>query len=63
MLSGGNRFVYWLSHYIIDVLTHLIPAAITLLATTYYDQKVPNSEYLFAMFSLVNPLFLYVCSF
>jgi len=63
MLSGANRSVYWLSHYIIDVLTHLVPAVVTILSTSYLNKKVHDSEYLFALFSLVNPLFLYVISF
>jgi len=63
MLSGGNRFVYWLSHYIVDVLTHAIPALVTLLSTHYFNSKVNQAEYLFILFCLVNPLFLYVVSF
>jgi len=63
MLSGGNRFVYWLSHYIVDVFTHFIPAAVTIFSINYFDQKVPQAEYLFALFSFVNPLFLYTVSF
>jgi hypothetical protein len=37
MLSGGNRFVYWLSHYIVDVFTHFIPAAVTIFSIYYFD--------------------------
>jgi hypothetical protein len=63
MLSGADRKIYWLSHYIIDVITHMIPSIVTIVSCNYFGQKVPQIEYLFMLFCLVNPLFLYFVSF
>jgi ATP-binding cassette subfamily A (ABC1) protein 3 len=41
MLSGSNRAIYWLSHYVIDVLTHTLPAITTIASGAYFGMKTP----------------------
>ena len=36
MISGGSNIAYWLSHYLIDFLTHAIPAFVSLYMIDVY---------------------------
>lgn len=59
IISGGSKISYWLSHYLIDVITHGIPATLTLISVVKYNVDAPNVDVLFVWFCLTNPLFIY----
>jgi hypothetical protein len=61
LISGGSKLSYWVSHYIIDVITHSIPAIFTCLALSYFNIAAPSVEVLFFWFVLTNPVFIYAC--
>lgn len=59
IISGGSKLSYWLSHYLIDVITHGIPATLTLISVVKYEVDAPNVDVLFVWFCFTNPLFIY----
>lgn len=59
IISGGSKLSYWLSHYLIDLITHGIPAALTLVSVVRYEVDAPNIDVLFIWFCVTNPLFIY----
>jgi hypothetical protein len=63
VISGGSKVAYWLSHYIVDVLTHAIPAVLTIYSIGVFEVNAPNVESLFIGFCLANPLFVYSLNF
>lgn len=63
MISGGSKIAYWLSHYIVDVLTHAIPAVLTIYSIELFEVNAPEVESLFICFCLGNPLFVYSLNF
>jgi len=63
MISGGSKIAYWLSHYLIDFLTHALPAFVSLHMIDIYKIDAPNVAYLFTTFCFANPLFVYVLCF
>ena len=48
-----------MSHYIIDLVTHSIPAILTCLALSYFEISAPDVEVLFFWFVITNPMFIY----
>lgn len=62
IISGGSKIAYWISHYVIDVVTHGIPAYITCYSIKVFEVDAPDIEILFVVFCLTNPLFVYVVS-
>ena len=36
IISGGSKLTYWLSHYLIDVATHAVPALVALVSIWYF---------------------------
>ena len=63
VISGGSKVAYWLSHYIVDVLTHAIPATLTIVSIDLFEVNAPQVESLFIGFCLANPLFVYALNF
>lgn len=63
MISGGSKIAYWLSHYILDVLTHSIPATLTCICIKVFEVNAPEVETIFFWFCLANPIFIYAMHF
>jgi len=63
MISGASKIAYWASHYLVDVVMHLIPGLIAVLLAKHLDIDATDCEYLFAAFSFANPVFIYAISF
>lgn len=63
VISGGSKIAYWLSHFIMDVITHAIPASLTLYTIDLFEVNAPNVSYLFIAFCFANPLFIYALNF
>lgn len=63
MLSGGSKLAYWASNFIVDLFFHGIPALSAL--STIWCLKIDalDTWYLYATFSITNPLFIYAVSF
>lgn len=59
IISGGSKIAYWLSHYLVDITTHAIPAVLTCICIVYFQVDCPEIEVLFLWFCLTNPLFIY----
>jgi hypothetical protein len=43
MVSGTSRKAYWTANYIIDVLIHLLPAAVAQICIYNLDIDAPDS--------------------
>ena len=63
IISGGSKLTYWLSHYVIDVVTHAVPAGVALAAIWHFKIDAAGSEVLFGWFVTINPIFIYAVQF
>jgi hypothetical protein len=63
VISGGSKVAYWMSHYLVDVISHAIPATVTCLSITFFEINAPEVELIFMWFCLTNPLFIYSVQF
>ena len=63
LVSGASKVAYWTANYIVDVLYHAIPCAVARLCIHRFEIDAPESEVVFAVFSLTNPVFIYALSF
>ena len=63
MISGASKLAYWTSHYVVDVIMHIIPAVIAVTMIRYLEIDAVDCEYVFGAFCLANPVFIYAISF
>lgn len=63
IISGGSKLTYWLSHYLIDVATHAVPALVAIISIWVFKIDAADSEVLFAWFCVTNPIFIYAMQF
>ena len=41
IISGGSKLAYWISHFVVDVITHAIPACITCYSIKVFNVDAP----------------------
>ena len=63
MVSGATSIAYWASHYLVDILFHMLPGIVAKLSIIVFEIDAPQIEVLFFYFALVNPVFVYAISF
>ena len=63
MVSGASKLAYWASNFFVDFIYHQMIAQIARASIHYMGIDVPDVEYVFLAFSLVNPFFVYGLSF
>ena len=62
LISGGSKFAYWVSNFVIDFTFHAIPSAVLLLSMHYYSIDHLDVWWAFAVFCVANPIFIYAIS-
>lgn len=63
MISGASKTLYWLSNYLIDLMTHSLSAITALVSIAYFEIDAPDVVYLLLTFVVVNPISVYAMSF
>lgn len=63
MVSGASKIAYWTSNFFVDFLYHQLIAQTARYGIYYMEIDAPDIEEVFFIFSLVNPIFVYVLSF
>ena len=63
MVSGASKLAYWVSHFFVDFMYHMLIAQVARVSIHVLEIDAPDIEELFFQFSLVNPFFVYAISF
>ena len=62
LISGGSKFAYWTSNFLIDFILHIIPGGICLFGTHFFSITAPDFHIPMLWFCVCNPIFIYAVS-